>query len=213
MFIPDIWPISSLLVGTAVAVAAYPVQAVENYALGMCQVSQPGTGAEIRPTYDGDIYLYDYHRGDPRYQGFTFDDNSVNVTLVKAPAHGKVDHVESTISNNYYHYYSKEGYYGQDTFVMQVEKNGVKVRIEYLIEVARRDESTTYLCNPEQWKISLNKLGVNWGRTTFPSKPGIRHCPERRPSACASGNRRLHELSAEARQQRPRVPAPARSTL
>ena len=154
MFIPDIWPITGLLVGTAVAVAASPVQAADNYIMGRCSVSRPDSGAEIRPTFAGDSYLYGYHAGDPRYQGFTFDDNAVKVTLVNAPAHGKVEHVESTISNNYYHYYSKEGYYGQDRFVMQVEKNGVKVRIQYLIEVVREGESTSYLCNPDAWKIS-----------------------------------------------------------
>jgi len=156
MFIPDIWPISALLVGTAVAVAASPVQAADNYVLGRCKVSSPDSGAEIRPAGDGDIYLVDYHAGDPRYKGFTFDDDSVKVTLVKAPAHGRVEHVESTLSNHDYHYYSKEGYSGQDRFVMQVEKNGVKVRIQYLVEVAGEGESTTYLCNPASgsWKIS-----------------------------------------------------------
>jgi hypothetical protein len=68
----------------------------------MCQVSQPGSGAEIRPAVDGNIYLYDYHgdlyndhSSDPRYQNFTFDDNSVKKTLVKAPAHGNVEHVDT----------------------------------------------------------------------------------------------------------------------
>jgi VCBS repeat-containing protein len=45
-------------------------------------------------------------------------------------------------------------HYGQDRFVMQVEKNGVKVRIQYLIEVSHEGESTDYLCNPDMWKIS-----------------------------------------------------------
>ncbi len=51
MFIPDIWPISGLLVGTAVAVAASPVQAADKYVLGRCKVSSPDSGAEIRPTF------------------------------------------------------------------------------------------------------------------------------------------------------------------
>ncbi len=164
MFVPDIGFTAGLLLGTAVAVAASPVQAADNYILGRCSVSRPDSGVEIGPTVDGDSYLYGYHAGDPRYQGFTFDDDSAKVTLVKAPAHGKVEHVDSRVSNNYYHYYSTEGYYGQDRFVMQVEKNGVKVRIQYLIEVVREGESTSYLCNPDAWKISSNTPALDNAR-------------------------------------------------
>jgi hypothetical protein len=101
MFIPNIGQTVGLMVGAAVAVAAFPVQAADKYILGMCQVSQPDSGAEIAPTVSGDSYLVYYHAGDLRYQGFTFDDNNAKVTLVKAPAHGKVEHVNSEISNNY----------------------------------------------------------------------------------------------------------------
>jgi hypothetical protein len=164
MFIPDIWPISGLLVGAAVAVAATPVQAADNYVLGRCKVSSPDSGAEIRPTFNADDYLVTYHGSDLRYQGFTFDDNSAKVTLVKAPAHGKVVHVESRVSNNYYHYYSDEGYYGKDRFVVQVEKNGVKVQIQYLMEVALEDEPTGNICNPDMWKISSSTPALDNAR-------------------------------------------------
>ncbi len=163
MFIPDIGQTAGLLLGAAVAVAATPAQAAGNYILGICEVSQPDSGAEIRPTFNGDDYLYTYHVGDPRYQGFTFDDDSAKVTLVKAPAHGRVEHVESTTSNNYYHYYSNEGYVGQDRFVMQVEKNGVKVRIQYLMETPPEGPSD-YLCNPDMWKISATTPALDNAR-------------------------------------------------
>ncbi len=153
MFIPNIGQTAGLLLGAAVAVSASPAQAADHYILGECQVSQPDSGAEIRPTVDGDSYLVYYHVGDSRYKGFTFDNGDTKVTLVKAPAHGKVEHVNSTISNNWYHYYSNEGYVGQDRFVMQVEKNGVKVRIQYLMETPPEGPSD-YLCDPGMWKIS-----------------------------------------------------------
>lgn len=166
MWILDIWPNASLLAGVVVAVAASPVQAADKYVLGVCRVAQPDSGAEITPTYNGDSYLFNYHSGDPRYEEFSFDNGSAKVTLVKAPAHGAVEHVNTPLSNNWYHYYPKEGYFGQDRFVMQVEKDGVKVRIQYLMEVVLEDEPTTYIgddherhdvyCNPDSWKISTN---------------------------------------------------------
>jgi hypothetical protein len=150
--LPDQSSLTPLILhpGVAVAVAATPVQAADNYILGICAVSQPDSGAEIGPTVNGNSYLYRYHAGDPRYQGFSFNSSDTKVTLVKVPAHGRVEHVES----NYYHYYSEEGYYGRDNFVMQVEKNGVKVQIQYLMEVVLEDEPTGHLCNPGKWKIS-----------------------------------------------------------
>lgn len=155
MFIPNIGQTAGLLLGAAVAVSASPAQAADNYILGECRVSQPDSGAEIRPTFNGDDYLAHYHDGDPRYQGFTFDDDNTKVTLVKAPAHGRVEHVNTSVSNNYYHYYPTEGYVGQDRFVMQVERNGIKVQIQYLMETVEENEPTSDLCNPGMWKISV----------------------------------------------------------
>lgn len=131
MWIPNIGQTTGLLLGAAVAVAASPVQAADNYILGTCRVSQPGLGldAEIGPTVDGDSYLVYYHADDPRYKGFSFNSGNTKVSLVKAPAHGKVERDNSGISSNRYRYMPNEGYYGQDRFVMQVEKNGVKVEV------------------------------------------------------------------------------------
>jgi hypothetical protein len=154
MFISNRFLICELLLGIAIAISASPAQAADNYILGRCIVSRSDSGVEIRPTYNGDEYLAHYHDGDPRYQGFTFDDDNVKVTLVKAPARGKVERVESRVSNSHYHYMPNVGYLGQDKFVMQVEKNGVKVRIRYLMETVPADEPTNYLCNPDIWKIS-----------------------------------------------------------
>lgn len=74
--------------------------------------------------------------------------------------------MDTPSSKLWYHYMPNAGYVGQDHFVIQVEKNGVKVRIQYLIEGVAEDEPTTYIgedgerhgqyCNPEYWKISLD---------------------------------------------------------
>lgn len=154
MYMPNIGRFAGLLLGMAVAVSAFPVFAADNYVLGRCKVSRPDSGAGIRPAIDGDVYLYTYLIGDSRYQEFSFNSDDVKVILVKAPAHGKVVREESRVSMRRYHYTPSEGYVGQDRFVMQVDKNGVKVRIQYLIAVPFADEPTGHMCNPEHWKIS-----------------------------------------------------------
>ena len=78
------------------------------------------------------------------------------ITLVKAPQHGELvlssDAWEA--SRGWYSYLPEEGY-GKDRFVMQVEKNGVKVTIHYVIEVISDEESPRGICDPDIWKISL----------------------------------------------------------
>lgn len=153
-----------LLLGAVVAVSAFHVQATENYVLGICNVVQSESGEEIFPAINGNSYLYGYHKGDQRYQGFSFNSTDTKVILVKAPAYGKVERIDSDIFENYFRYMPVKGYVGKDKFVMQVEKNGIKVRIQYLMEVVQADEPTTYIgddgerhgyyCKPESWKIS-----------------------------------------------------------
>lgn len=166
MWIPEIVPDASLLVGAAVAVAtALPVQAADSYVLGECVISRSESGAEIRPTYDGDSYFATYHSDDSRYKGFSFDEGA-KVTLIKSPNNGVISlETYSTKAfqslENMFHYVPNAGYIGRDRFVMQVEKNGVKVRIEYLIEGLGENEPQANeigLCDPEQWKISTNAL-------------------------------------------------------
>ena len=105
----------------------------------------------------------------------------VKVTLLKAPAHGKVVYPDTpkAVKWNWLDYMPEDGYVGRDNFIMQVEKDGVKVRIEYLIEGLDEGEPATGICNQEHWKISAitptldnvslqaltNAIGIN---NTFP---------------------------------------------
>ena len=181
MFIPNIGPLSSLLVGAALTVTAPTVTAADNYMIGRCIVSQPGMGAQVRPANDGNGYLYTYLDADTRYQGFDFNSDDVKVTLVKAPAHGKVVREESSVSMRRYHYTPSESYVGQDRFVMQVEKNGVKVRIQYLIEIPLEDEPSGHMCNPEHWKISSTTPALDNARLQV--LLGAANVPERVPGS------------------------------
>lgn len=158
MFIPDIRSVELLLGSFAVIAVVSPVQAAEYYVLGVCRTATQSEGAEIRPTYAADSYLANYHGDDSRYKaklasGQFF--SNAKVILAKAPTHGKVALADvPNVSLGQYHYMPEKGYVGRDNFVMQVEKDGAKVRIEYLIEGLDEDEPTTGICNQEHWKIS-----------------------------------------------------------
>lgn len=151
---------SGLLV-VAALVATSPVLASENYVLGVCRVSRPDSGVDIRPTTSGNSYLADYHDGNPRYSGFSFNGEGLKVTVIKRPTHGRVSLTDDPMASSWgwYHYTPDAGYIGKDRFVMQVEKSGIKVRINYLIESVDANEAI-YLrgddglqrmlyCNPE----------------------------------------------------------------
>lgn len=159
MWIPDIRPEVGLLTGATmmiVVTAISPAQATDQFALGVCRTARQSTGEEIMPTFDADMYLADSHAGDTHYKKFSFATKGVNVSLLKAPAHGTIalsDDVNAA-SESYYQYLPNQGYIGRDHFVLLVEKDGVKVRIEYLIEGLDNDESDVGFCDSEHWKIS-----------------------------------------------------------
>lgn len=168
MWIPDLRDASLLAGAVAAVVAVSPVQAADKYVFGVCQVSRVDSGAEIRPLIDGDMYLAHYHDGDPRYQGFSFDRDDTKVTLIKAPSHGIVALANvPNVRNGQYHYTPSDGYVGQDRFVIQVERNGVKVRIQYLIEGLDENEPSIGICNPETRKISFTTPTIDNARLQF----------------------------------------------
>ena len=183
MFITDFWSDSYLLLGCVAAIAtASPLHAAENYTIGECQTATQSVGTEISPTSVAGIYLTNYHGDDPRYKvkldsGEFF--SGAKVTLVKAPAHGKVAYTNDpdAIKWSMYNYIPNNGYIGRDNFVMLVEKDGVEVRIEYLIEGLTDDDPTTVIgddgerqgiyCQPEHWKISINTSAATGYELTY----------------------------------------------
>lgn len=171
MWIPVIRSDAGLLVSAALAVAtASPALAADKYVLGLCQVARPDSGAEIWPSSDGNSYLYEYQRTYALREKFDFRSSDTKITLLKKPTHGTVrlDESEIALESGWYHYWPNDGYVGRDRFAMQVEKDGVKVRIEYVMEVVPYGEHTTYrdendvthglFCNPDSWKISQSDV-------------------------------------------------------
>lgn len=164
MFIPDIRSETALLLsGVAAITTVSPVQAEDHYVLGVCQTATQSVGTEITPTIDADSYLVNYHEDELRYKKFSFNSEGVKVTLLKAPAHGKVVYPDNpkAVKWNWFDYMPEDGYFGRDNFIMQVEKDGVKVRIEYLIEGLDEGEPATGICNQEHWKISANTSNLD----------------------------------------------------
>lgn len=146
-----------MLVAT-IGAMTLPAEAAEGYALGECKVARASVGAEISPITSAGSYLFNYHGSDPRYKEMLAGSglSGGKVTLVKTPKHGNVIYSDdpNAASWNWYHYWPKDGYEGKDRFVMDVEKDGVKVRIHYLIEVIDEIVTESGVCNREQWKIS-----------------------------------------------------------
>jgi hypothetical protein len=119
--------------------------------------------------------LTQYLGGDPDKNlnkvGGSFEGGKV--TIVKAPRHGKVvlSSDEKDASWGLYNYIPREGYYGEDRFVIQVEKNGVKVTIHYVVVTIDDEDHPINYCNPDRWKISQPSIEdypdlTNWYNAT-----------------------------------------------
>jgi hypothetical protein len=53
-----------------------------------------------------------------------------------------------------YNYFPEDGHFGEDRFVMQVEKAGVKVTIHYVVVTREKEDVPIKYCPPpEEWKI------------------------------------------------------------
>ncbi len=165
--------LSAALALTAVA----PLQAADNYAMGVCELADQSDGVQIRPTYAADTYLDSYHSKDPRYKIFSFNKESV-VTLSIYPRHGKLifDRIvpeEEAKKRNWFRYQPNEGYIGRDHFEILIEKDGIKVRLNYLIEGQKEwgeKKSGIDVCVPEHWKISKSPVQTRLGKLREPSK-------------------------------------------
>ncbi len=153
---PALW-----LSGALTLTAAAPLHAESAYVMGVCELADQSDGVTIRPTTNAESYLVLYHSGDARYKKFSFTKGGV-VTLLTRPQRGKLifDRIvseEEANERNWYRYEPEKGYIGRDNFEILVEKDGVKVRLHYLIEGQKEwgeKESGIDVCVPERWKIS-----------------------------------------------------------
>lgn len=145
-----------LVASTTALAAVNPAQAGGIYAYGVCMEAPQFDGVELYPTGLADMYLYHYIKmKNPKLKDFSFDPGA-KVTIIKAPKLGEVTKDEGEWADRYsfYHYKSDKDN-GQDRFVMQVEKDGIKVQIHYLIKLYTPDGGMLgpNAC-PAPWKIS-----------------------------------------------------------
>lgn len=143
---------------------------IKSGTLGFCRVSEAGI-VRFQPTTEATQYIYDY-----RNQEMYFDGGFIKI--LKQPKHGEVHYEDSNVKLKdnpvpHFVYSSDDVYVGRDYFDLQVEKNGVKVNIHYVIQVLEKGErESNYmgtLCNPQQWKISQLSNSAEFGGLGFDS--------------------------------------------
>jgi hypothetical protein len=175
MWIPNFRSASEFTLGVAISIVAVSsALAADNYVLGKCYVVQGPyvtEGKGIHPIFNAASYLVMHLGGDPdkNLERVGGDFEGGKITLVKAPQHGKLvlSSDEREASWDWYRYFPEEGFYGQDRFVMQVEKDGVKVTIHYVMEIITNEEASLGVCEQEEWKISFADLpGSSLAQTT-----------------------------------------------
>ena len=120
------------------------------HALGVCKlVNQMGEGqADLSPM----VYVNNYYLNEEK-----IDWGTATITVFQRPKHG---HIEPDSSGSWTgaKYLPNDGYLGNDSFVIQVEGNGYKVKLNYFLAVANDDTVAVYKLNPAckgtYWKIS-----------------------------------------------------------
>lgn len=128
--------------------------------MGICALVSANHGettqVDISPTTAADMYLWEY----TTISKEAFFDNA-KVTILRQPKHGELvtqypKDVQDldTFVQNLYSYFPDEGYEGKDFFVMQAEKNGIKVKLHYYIS-ATVEVNPWYYCDKVPRKISL----------------------------------------------------------
>ena len=166
--LPDMPPQSSAIV--MIAQAKQPPNVVNNTGrtLGVCELVSANQGErtqlEISPGQDATQYLWRFDKNTEA----NFGDGKV--TILQKPKHGRLtndvwdaakgDFVPQPADArqfdlNQYQYLPEKDYDGKDFAVMQVEKNGIKIKIHYFIHVSS-EVNASYLCERKNgpWKIS-----------------------------------------------------------
>ena len=193
--------LSSMALGVALSATSAATAQATNHALGVCQVTTEGanwSGAQISPIYAADAYMTKYiSKSNPYFKKFIADGYSFREAATKIlaePKHGELNFDSTNNSSispakeGWYVYVAKKGYSGEDNFIIQVSKYGLKINIHYTVVVVdyTSDNGDGY-CEPELWKISQVDVagadGTALASTTFspenafqpdsPSQPGL----------------------------------------
>jgi VCBS repeat-containing protein len=197
MQIPGSKWISGIALGAAVSAASMTTaQAVTSYVIGRCEIADSITvgtdtpGAMIRPTYDANSYIVNNQRNSPlkKYVSDKYSFYEAATKVLVAPKHGELIWDPNTGPNisaakdGWYYYVSNKGFSGDDAFVIQVEKYGLKINVHYKIAVPEFNEDMYGRCDPAEWKISQIDVegadGTDLASTTFtPDAPFLPTSP------------------------------------
>ena len=166
MFIADVPsspPSMPAIVMVAQSNASQQTATKREHVLGVCKLVNLMELAQVdlAPL----VYVNNYYFNDRK-----IDSATANVTVIQQPKHGHVE-IYSAHGWTGSFYRPNDGYLGNDSFVMQVEGNGFKVRLQYFVAVAVDDTATAFNLNPAckggYWKISINPDDPNSPIYTF----------------------------------------------
>ena len=119
-------------------------------AFGVCSTIRVDSHM-VYPVFSASTYMYKYHGVEQ------FDTNDAKTRIVQQPKNGSLNLTERNYSYQYIPNpslaFNPEGNF--DSFVIEVEKGGVKVEIHYLIYVFTPEDGDYDMCKLEEWKISL----------------------------------------------------------
>jgi hypothetical protein len=161
MWLPDL-PDASLPTTQIIIAAKDTVRqgdpAIPKRVVGVCEAIVGTEGGykeeNIYPESAANTYLYRYEHRD----NYFFYDSVTRI--VQQPKHGKLVLQQGKGDTRWadtYKYFPDKGFDGHDTFVIEIEKDGIKVQVRYRVEVASGGDSKS-LCpgGQEFWKISTS---------------------------------------------------------
>ncbi len=152
---PDIPPSMPSVVMVAQANAFQATAKASEHILGVCDLVDSRTGQiELFPVGYANTYYFKTNKI-----------NTPTITILQQPKHGLLEPISSDGDWGDSRYRPNDGYIGDDSFVMQVEGNGYKVKLYYFVAVVA-DEAVTPLnpnpvCKGQTWKISQDANGTS----------------------------------------------------
>jgi hypothetical protein len=178
--------LKGILLGAALSTTSVATaRTTPYYALGVCVIANSMTvgtdapGTEIDPISAANSYIVKYqNQSNSPLRWYVADQSTfynATINTMAAPKHGTLilnPNAGINISaseEGWYYYVSNKGSSGEDTFVVQVEKYGLKINIHYTIEIPSLDErpydekwNPDGFCEQETWKISqIDVIGAD----------------------------------------------------
>ena len=148
---PNVPPSMSPLIMMTQASSSQQTATKGDHILGVCGIVNPsGIGQlDAFPVINANAYFYTHDA--------KIDDGTAKVTIIQRPKHGRLEPTNSDGDWSDTRYLPNDGYLGKDSFVLQVEGSGYKVKLYYFLTVTDLVGDTALqnkACKGITWKIS-----------------------------------------------------------